>query len=71
MKRAERRELRLHKEELKVQLIDQGCKTLRDAFRRDYETCVQFGALGMRLGKTYSDEVLEIAGLKEETQRDE
>ena len=71
MKRAERRELRLHKEELKVQLIDQGCKTLRDAFRRDYETCVQFVALGMRLGKTYSDEVLEIAGLKEETQRDE
>ena len=49
MKRAERRELRLHKEELKVQLIDQGCKTLRDAFRRDYETCVQFVALGMRL----------------------
>ena len=40
MKRVERQALRLQKEELRIQLIDQGCKTLRDAFRRDYETCV-------------------------------
>ena len=70
MKRVERQALRLQKEELRIQLIDQGCKTLRDAFRRDYETCVQFVEVGTRLGKTYSDEVLEIAGLKEK-QRDE
>ena len=71
MKRAERQALRLHKEELRIQLIDQGCKALRDAFKRDYETCVQLIEVGTRLGTTYSDEVLEIAGLKKELQRDE
>lgn len=41
MKRAERQALRPQLEELRIQLIDQGCTTLRDAIRRDHETFVQ------------------------------
>lgn len=64
MKRAERQALRQELEELKIQLIDQGCKKLRDAARRDHETFVQLIEVAVRLGNTFSDEVLEDAGLK-------
>ncbi len=71
MKRAERQALRLHKEELKIQLIDQGCRTLCDAARRDHETFVQLIEVSRRLGTTYTDDVLERAGLQKEKQSDE
>lgn len=64
MKRAEKQALRLELEELKIQLIDQGCTQLRDASRRDHETFVQLIEVAVRLGNTFSDEVLEDAGLK-------
>ena len=71
MKRAERQALRLELEELKIQLIDQGCQKLRDAAKRDYETFVQLIVVATRLGMTFSGEVLEIAGLKKEMVSDE
>jgi len=63
MKRVERQALRQELEELKIQLIDQGCTKLRDAAKRDYETFVQVVQVCLLLGYTFSDEVIEIAGV--------
>ena len=66
MKRAERNQLRAQFYELKIQLIDQGCKTLRDAVSRDYETFVQLVRIGIQLKCPFTDEVLEVAGIQHE-----
>ncbi|MBA2679090.1 MAG: hypothetical protein H0U76_11930 [Ktedonobacteraceae bacterium] len=66
MTRAEKRAYRQQMEEYKIALIDQGCKTLRDAARRDHETFVQLIDVCMLLGHTFSDEVLDIAGKQRE-----
>ncbi len=63
MKKAERQVLRLQLEELKIQLLDQGCTKLQDAARRDHETFVQVVRVCLLLGYTFSSEVLEMAGL--------
>lgn len=53
-------QLRAQLEEVKIQLLDQGCKTIRDAIKRDEEAFVQMVDICLALGDSFSDEVMGI-----------
>jgi hypothetical protein len=54
-------QLRLQLEETKVQLLDQGCQTVRDAIKRDEEAFVRLVDVSLELGFGWSDDVLLLA----------
>ncbi len=62
MKRVSK-EVRQQIDELRIQLVDQGCKKIRDALVKDFETTTQLIRLLVASGRDVSPELREIAGL--------
>lgn len=67
----EKQYLRAQLEEVKIELIEQGCQTVGDAMKRNEEAFGRMVDLCLALGHTWSADVLFVAGEIKRRQREQ